>query len=102
MGRNDEPQSIPVKGDGYVGPVSEQDTVRVHPKDVSSDYSGNGQSGGHGAPEYVGEHQNEILQQEAKSKDKWFSYVKTKQFWLVLLFGQGMCCIIRNQWILMR
>jgi len=31
-----------------------------------------------------------VLEEEAQSKGRWFQYVKTKQFWLVLLLGQGM------------
>lgn len=36
----------------------------------------------------MGEPHNEVLEAEAKSKGHWFAYVKTKQFWLVLVLGQ--------------
>lgn len=46
--------------------------------------------GEHGVPEYVGDSaHNEVLEAEAESKGLWFAYVKTKQFWLVLVLGQG-------------
>jgi hypothetical protein len=32
---------------------------------------------------------NETLNQVAESKGRWFQYVKTKQFWVTLLLGQG-------------
>jgi solute carrier family 35 protein F1/2 len=41
--------------------------------------SGNGTTG---AP-------NETLETVAESKGRWFQYVKTKQFWITLLLGQG-------------
>ena len=86
---NTDPHVSATKGDD-VAPTNTLDTTTVLPKDVSSDsYSGNGPAnGGHGVPEYVGQH-SEVLEEEAQSKGKWFSYVKTKQFWLVLLLGQG-------------
>jgi solute carrier family 35 protein F1/2 len=33
---------------------------------------------------------NEVLEQDAQTKGRWFQYVKTKQFWITLLLGQGM------------
>jgi solute carrier family 35, member F1/2 len=69
------------------------DTAHVQPKGVSeSGGSGNELVGQmHGVPEFVGTDANghTVVEQEEKSKGKWFSYVKTKQFWLVLLLGQG-------------
>lgn len=32
---------------------------------------------------------NEVLEQVAQEKGRWFQYVKTKQFWITLLLGQG-------------
>lgn len=32
---------------------------------------------------------NNTLDQVAESKGRWFQYVKTKQFWITLLLGQG-------------
>lgn len=81
------------KGDD-IGP-SHVDTTHVQPKGASSaSSSGNGLHGV-GEPEYVGNGHgvidvSPVLEDEAQSKGKWFQYVKTKQFWLVLLLGQGM------------
>jgi hypothetical protein len=32
---------------------------------------------------------NEVLEHDAQTKGRWFQYVKTKQFWITLLLGQG-------------
>jgi hypothetical protein len=32
---------------------------------------------------------NEVLEHNAQTKGRWFQYVKTKQFWITLLLGQG-------------
>lgn len=32
---------------------------------------------------------NEVLERDAQTKGRWFQYVKTKQFWVTLLLGQG-------------
>jgi solute carrier family 35 protein F1/2 len=32
---------------------------------------------------------NPTLEQVAATKGRWFQYVKTKQFWITLLLGQG-------------
>lgn len=34
--------------------------------------------------------ENEILERDAQTKGQWFQYLKTKQFWITLLLGQGM------------
>lgn len=34
---------------------------------------------------------SEVLEQDAQTKGRWFQYVKTKQFWITLLLGQGTC-----------
>jgi solute carrier family 35 protein F1/2 len=82
------------KGDD-IGP-SHVSTTHVTPKgDSTLSSSGNGLHGT-GEPEYVGNGQHgtiqvsPVLEEEAQSKGRWFQYVKTKQFWLVLLLGQGM------------
>jgi hypothetical protein len=36
-----------------------------------------------------GAHSTEVLEQDAQTKGRWFQYVKTKQFWITLLLGQG-------------
>jgi solute carrier family 35 protein F1/2 len=86
---NTDPQIVTDTRDD-VGHAAELDTTHVYPKDASRDsYSGNGLAGGHGNAEYVEPH-SEVLEEEAQSKGKWFSYLKTKQFWLVMALGQGM------------
>jgi hypothetical protein len=37
---------------------------------------------------------NEVLEHDAHTKGRWFQYVKTKQFWITLLLGQGESSII--------
>ena len=32
---------------------------------------------------------NPVLEHDAQTKGRWFQYVKTKQFWITLLLGQG-------------
>lgn len=32
---------------------------------------------------------NEVLERDAQTKGRWFQYVKTKQFWITLVVGQG-------------
>jgi solute carrier family 35 protein F1/2 len=34
---------------------------------------------------------NEVLERDAQTKGRWFQYVKTKQFWITLALGQGLC-----------
>jgi hypothetical protein len=48
-----------------------------------------GSENGHGVPQFVGEGDNPVLESQAASKGKWFAYVKTKQFWVAMLLGQG-------------
>lgn len=79
----------------------------VQPKDVTagSGSSGNGQTDGSGTVEYVGGDgtAREIGDETSSEgeggegdgsggivrKRTWFAYVKTKQFWVVLVLGQG-------------
>ena len=55
--------------------------------DRSSSLSGSG-NGVHGVPELVNGGANETRM----GKKEWFAYIKTKQFWVVLLLG----CVIRG------
>jgi hypothetical protein len=32
---------------------------------------------------------NAVLERDAQTKGRWFAYLKTKQFWITLLLGQG-------------
>ena len=89
-----EQEFIANKGDD-IGP-SHVGSTHVTPKgDSSLSSSGNGLRGA-GEPEFGGHGQHgaievsPVLEEEAQSKGRWFQYVKTKQFWLVLLLGQGM------------
>lgn len=38
----------------------------------------------------VAVHNEEVLEQNAATKGRWFQYLKTKQFWITLILGQGM------------
>ena len=81
VAKHDAPQVTPDRGG---------DTEVIHPKGTSD--AGSGNERGHGVPELVGDGaaQTTVADLEGKSKGKWFAYVKTKEFWLVLLLGQGM------------
>lgn len=59
-------------------------TTVVHAKD-HGDRSSDSTSGD-GVPEIVGGSSEEGVSRSRKKE--WFAYVKTKQFWLVLVFGQ--------------
>ena len=49
-----------------------------------------GPGNGHGAPQYVdSEAANPVLESDAKTRGTWFAYLKTKQFWLAMVLGQG-------------
>jgi hypothetical protein len=87
MAQNQAPEYYN-KGDD-VSPVLE--TTHVQPKGALEigGSSGNGRASGHGESQYVVTGPNELMEEEAQSKGRWLSYVKTKQFWLVLLLGQG-------------
>jgi hypothetical protein len=57
-------------------------TTTVHPKGLSEHERS-------GASLRAVETGNEVLESNAQSKGRWFQYLKTKQFWLTLLLGQG-------------
>lgn len=83
-------EQFATKGDD-IGPNGAVDTTHVQPKGTSDVSSGNEQLGvrvvdtdAHGT-----EGVNPVLEHEAQSKGRWFQYVKTKQFWLVMILGQG-------------
>ncbi len=60
-------------------------------KGSSSDENGLAvQADGHGVPELVGgrdEEQEEAESRGPRGRKEWFAYIKTKQFWIVLIFG---------------
>jgi len=70
--------------DIHTGPVV---TQIVHPKDAEATTSSENERTG--APLQAVRTANEVLERDAESKGRWFQYVKTKQFWLTLLLGQG-------------
>ncbi|KAF2026910.1 DUF914-domain-containing protein [Setomelanomma holmii] len=39
---------------------------------------------------------NEVLEQDAQTKGRWFAYIKTKQFWITLLLGQVLAICITS------
>src|SRR5215469_4626713 len=71
--------------------------INVHSKDLDRVSNGansdeNGlpmQAKGHGVPELVGgrEEEHEVENRGPRGRKEWFAYIKTKQFWIVLLFG---------------
>jgi hypothetical protein len=58
------------------------DTTVVHAKDHGDHSSAS--TSGDGVPEIVGGGEEDVRRSR---KREWFAYVKTKQFWLVLVFG---------------
>jgi solute carrier family 35 protein F1/2 len=88
-----------------MGPVqsSSVPVSAIQPKDVSarSESSGNGRKDGSEAVEYVGGDGvaqgagDEVSREEGDEGDlgmrkgTWFAYLRTKQFWVVLVLGQG-------------
>ncbi|KAF2836742.1 DUF914-domain-containing protein [Patellaria atrata CBS 101060] len=84
------------------------DTTHVRPKYVDGEAgpldhggSGNGQASGHGTPElldasgdaYAGDG---LDRADIKPKRNWFAYMKTRQFWIVLLLGQVLALCITS------
>jgi hypothetical protein len=41
---------------------------------------------------------NVILARDAQTKGRWFQYLKTKQFWITLVLGQGTLPSISVEW----
>ena len=58
------------------------DTTVVHAKDHG--HRSSTSTNGDGVPEIVGGSEDGMSR---STKKEWFAYVKTKQFWLVLVFG---------------
>jgi hypothetical protein len=58
---------------------------------LSDTVSGNERPDGHGVPELVGEEQgrgeNAGAGTEPEGKRTWFAYLRTRDFWLVMLLG---------------
>lgn len=83
-----------------IGPVEQVDAIPVRPKgsSVSDSSSGNGLAGrAHGVPELVGgSGEGNLAMTEEKSKGRWFNYLKTRDFWIVLLIGQVLSVCITS------
>lgn len=62
-----------------------EETTHVQPKGAAE----LGSENGHGMPQYVDGGVNPVLESEEKSKGQWFAYLKTKQFWVAMILGQG-------------
>jgi solute carrier family 35 protein F1/2 len=83
-----------------IGSVEQVDTILVRPKgsSVSDNSSGKGLAGqAHGVPELVGgSGEGNAATTEEKSKRRWFNYLKTRDFWIVLLLGQVLSICITS------
>jgi len=62
-------------------------TTRVRPED-SGDSIDASSGDGHGSPELIGEGADQERAVNRKRGKEWFAYIKTKQFWVVLVLGQ--------------
>jgi solute carrier family 35 protein F1/2 len=62
-------------------------TTTIHPKGLHVSTSSEHERTG--ASLHVVGTGNEVLENDAQSKGRWFQYLKTKQFWLTMLLGQG-------------
>ncbi|KAF2624702.1 DUF914-domain-containing protein [Macroventuria anomochaeta] len=77
--------------DIHTGPVV---TQTVHPKgSEATTISENERAGTALHPVGTG---NEVLENDAQSKGRWFQYLKTKQFWLTMLLGQVLAICITS------
>lgn len=70
--------------DIHTGPVV---TQNVHPK--GSEVTTSSENERTGTPLHAVGTGNEVLENDAQSKGRWFQYLRTKQFWLTMLLGQG-------------
>lgn len=78
--------------DIHSGPVV---TQTIHAKD--SEVTGSSENEHVGSTLQAVGTGNEVLERDAQSKGRWFQYLKTKQFWLTLLLGQGTLCGFRSK-----
>lgn len=81
-----------------IRPVEQVDATHIRPKgsSVSSHSSENEHAGnGHGVPEVIGVNGDGNVA-VGKSKRKWFNYLKTKDFWIVLFLGQVLSLCITS------
>jgi len=99
MSLNNEIQAgLPKVSDSNIRQVETPvERINVHSKDLDRASKGSGsdenglhvQANGHGVPELVGEREEaqEVESRGPRGRKEWFAYIKTKQFWIVLLFG---------------
>lgn len=85
-------QQQPHNADGYFGKGEDVHTgptvsQTVYPKDAEVTASSENERTG--APLQAVGTGNSVLERDAQSKGHSFEYLKTKQFWLTLLLGQG-------------
>ena len=85
-------QQQPHNADGYFGKGEDVHTgpavsQTVYPKDAEVTASSENEQTG--APLQAVGTGNSVLERDAQSKGHSFEYLKTKQFWLTLLLGQG-------------
>jgi hypothetical protein len=66
-------------------------TTHVQPKgvDASQPHSSGNELGGSEMVDRASANGNPVLEEDAQTKGSWFAYLKTKQFWVALLLGQG-------------
>jgi solute carrier family 35 protein F1/2 len=92
-----QPQPRPAEGffgkgeNMQTGPVV---TQTVHPKGSEGTTSSENERAG--TPLHVEGTGNEVLENDAQSKGRWFQYLKTKQFWLTMLLGQVLAICITS------
>ncbi|KAF2201782.1 DUF914-domain-containing protein [Delitschia confertaspora ATCC 74209] len=101
MHKSDEsvtPAAHQVSGSGLL-PSKEADPVLL---DRRSGSGNDHADGGHGVPELVGgddgaaENAGTDLEVQQPGKRKWFAYLRTKDFWMVLLLGQVLSICITS------
>ncbi|KAL1603315.1 hypothetical protein SLS59_004411 [Nothophoma quercina] len=77
--------------DIHTGPVV---TQNVHPK--GSEVTTSSENERTGTPLHAVGTGNEVLENDAQSKGRWFQYLRTKQFWLTMLLGQVLAICITS------
>ncbi|KAF2864769.1 hypothetical protein BDV95DRAFT_673182 [Massariosphaeria phaeospora] len=94
MAQNAHEEVYGNKGDD-IGPT---ESTHVQPKGVSASAvsSENERGLGQAEPASNVDGVNPVLEDEAQSKGKWFQYVRTKQFWVVMLLGQVLAICITS------
>lgn len=78
----------------------------VHSKDLRRASNGSSsdvpvQIDRHGVPQLIGgrNEEQEVESRGPRGRKEWFAYIKTKQFWIVLLFGCADLKLLRLQYL---